>query len=497
MVVARPSSAAKPGGASRTWPQRLLLGFNILLVIACLGLAFALTKVRTTLESVPVVDVGSSLGAPQAVDEPRNILIIGTDAFEGLAEDDPVAEGRPLGQKLADVIMVLRIDPKAGTAQLLSIPRDTRLELPDGSNQRINAATMLANGPRSLIQTIKRNFGISIDNYVQVDFASFKQLIEVLGTVPVYFAAPVRDRTTGLDVPEPGCVQLGPDQALAYARSRSLEVNAFGKWTYDPTGDLGRITRQQDFMKRAIRAASNRGIRNPQTAVGIVDAAVSAVVIDDRLNVDLILQLLSQFRQFNPDELATVQIPTESAPDDGVAYQRVLWDQAIPIIRPFWGVDPATGVLPSDVIVDVESNSRDRGAADLITVALDQIGFDAEAFTDRAEDTTTIIHGPDGRDAAVLLARHMERVPELEEDDEIVGNRVVLVVDDDPGGILSEAKPLEDLPEEFQPQSTTTTTTTTVPADAAPPVDPSGIPATTVPDGVILPTDPEKAASCR
>ena len=494
MLVARSES----GRAPRTWPQRLLLGFNILLVVACLGLAFALTKVRTTLQAVPVVDVGSSLSSPQAVDEPRNILIIGTDAFEGLDEDDPVANGREAGQKLADVIMVLRIDPRAGTAQLLSIPRDTRLELPDGSNQRINAATMLSNGPRSLIQTIKRNFGISIDNYVQVDFASFKELIEVLGSVPVYFTSPVRDRTTGLDVPQAGCVQLGPDQALAYARSRSLEVNAFGEWVYDPTGDLGRITRQQDFMKRAIRAASDRGIRNPQTAIGIVDAAVGAVVIDDRLNVDVILQLLSQFREFNPDELATVQVPTVDAPADGVAYQRVLWDQAIPIIRPFWGVDPAVGVQPGNVIVDVQAGSAGRESAELTTAALDGVGFDAEAYSGRSTDETTIVHGPDGRDAAILLARHLDVVPQLSEDETIVGNRVVLVLGEDPGGVRTEPKPLEELPEEFQPRPTTTTTTTSPPTTA--PVDPTalpGVPTTTVPEGVFLPTDPEKAATCR
>jgi len=486
------------GRAGRTWPQRLLLALNLVLVVACLGAALALTKVRATLQAVPVVDVGSSLSTPADVDEPRNILIIGTDAFEGLAEDDPVAAGRNAGQNLADVIMVLRVDPRAGTAQLLSIPRDTRLELPDGSNQRINAATMLANGPRALVQTIKQNFGISIDNYVQVDFASFKALIEVLGSVPVYFTTPVRDRKTGLDVPVPGCVQLGPDQALAYARSRYFEVKFGDEWVYDPTGDLGRITRQQDFVKRAIRAASDRGIRNPQTALGIVDAAVSAVVLDDTLSVDVILQLLAQFRTFNPDELQTVQVPTVEAPEDGVAYQDVLWDQAIPVIRPFWGVDPALGVQPRNVIVDVETGSATREQAELFAAALDGRGFDAEAASERSGDSTTIVHGPEGRDAAVLLARYLDVVPELEVDESIVGNRVELVLGEDMEGIRDEPKPLEELPEEFQPVPTTTTTVPPV-DPAAPPTDP-GAPAvstTTVPPGVLLPTDAEKAAACR
>lgn len=73
--------------------------------------------------------------------------------------------------------------------------------------------------PQHLIQTIKDNFAISIDNYVEIDFAGFRQLVQILDGVPVYLTAPVRDRNTGLFQPEPGCVTLDPVQALAYARS--------------------------------------------------------------------------------------------------------------------------------------------------------------------------------------------------------------------------------------------------------------------------------------
>jgi len=59
------------GRAGRTWPQRLLLALNLVLVVACLGAALALTKVCATLQAVPVVDVGSSLSTPADVDEPR------------------------------------------------------------------------------------------------------------------------------------------------------------------------------------------------------------------------------------------------------------------------------------------------------------------------------------------------------------------------------------------------------------------------------------------
>jgi LCP family protein required for cell wall assembly len=489
----------------RTWPQRLLLGVNALLVLACLGAAAALTEVRTTLQSVPVVDVGASLGEPAKVTEPRNFLIIGTDSAARLDRSDPVTKGRTMsGQRLADVIMILRVDPRDGSARLLSIPRDSRVALaPDGRYDRINAAIAGANGPRNLVQTIKRNFGISVDNYVEVDFAAFRDLVEVLNGVPVHFAVPVRDRNTGLAVEEAGCIELDPRQALAYARSRHFEFYDRGRWRTDGTGDLGRITRQQDFIKRALRRASDIGIRNPSTAVGLVDAAASAVVLDDTLSAGTILDLLTQFRTFNPDALLTEQVPTSSGARGGVAYQDVEWDAARPLLEPFWGIDPAQGVQPGDVIVDVRAGNAETGAGTLAVERLDAAGFDAELLASRSSTaTTTITYGPEGREAARQLARHLQVVPRAVLDDEIVGPRVVLTVGRDFEGVRDQPLADAELPADYLPAPTTTTTeappgptspaedstTTTVIVDGAPPDAP--------PPGVV-PTDPERAAACR
>lgn len=482
----------------RTWPQRVLIGVNVLLVVACLGTAWVLTKVRTALEQVPVVDVGSALSAPVDVEDPRNILIIGTDSHEGLDKSDPVVKGRLKGENLADVIMIMRVEPKSGTARLLSIPRDSRVELPDGSMQRINAAIGGPQGPKTLVQTIKRNFGISIDNYVEIDFAAFKGLVEVLGGVPVYFTTPVRDRNTGLYIDEAGCRMLDPSQALAYARSRHFEFHQKGKWKTDGSGDLGRITRQQDFIKRAMRRASDLGIRNPSTATGMIDAASSAVVLDDTLNVGNILNILGQFRDFNPDDLVTHQIPTEAAPRNGVAYQDVIWDDALPLLIPFWA-SPDGGLATSSVIVDVRGSAKASEQLTAVSDALDSAGFDAETFEVRgAPSVTTITYGPNGRDAAVLLARHLGTVPKLVEDEEIMGFRVVLSVGKDVPTVRAEPLPVDQLP----PSLTTTTTvagdgdpSTTAPGDTTTTVIEEGAPQDLAPPGVV-PTDPEKAAAC-
>ena len=514
------------GKLRRTWPQRLLLGFNALLVVACLGAAAALYTFQDKLASVDTVAIDSSAAAPLDPGQVRNVLIIGTDSAANLDEDDPVNNGRE-GEHLADVIMIMRIDPTNGTARLLSIPRDTRVAIaPTGGMGKINAAMAGVDGPRNLIDTIRRNFGISIDNYVEVDFAAFKDLVEQLGGVPVYFAAPVRDKRSGLFVEEPGCVVLGPDQALAYARSRYFEYkDSDGRWRTDQTSDLGRITRQQDFIKRSMRRASEAGLRNPGTAIGIVDAATGAVKMDDTLAVGTILDLVEVFRTFNPDELETQQIVTVGENRGGIAYQEVVWDETMPMLLPMWGFDQNEVLTNNDIVVDVVGSRSDTEAAELLTTALDGVGFDASVLVSRYSPSgTTITFGDAGCEAAQTLATYLEDEPELIYDDDIVGPRLELTIGDDFGGVRQEPIPVAELPqsvltppsdyseaaadaaleaEEAQEAAdeaagdgdASEDTTTTLPADD----DPAFVQAAEAegaPPGLV-PTDPVRAAECR
>lgn len=473
-----------------------------MLVLACLGAAAGLSKIRSTIEDVPVVDIGSSLTPAPEVTEPRNFLIIGTDSADRLDEDDPVTEGREQLGKLADVIMILRVDPRDGSARLLSIPRDTRLAVaPDGGMERVNTAIAGTEGPQNLVRTIKQNFGISIDNYVEIDFQSFRDLVEVLGGVPVYFATPVRDTKTGLVVNAPGCIMLDPAQALAYARSRHFEYQVDGEWEIDGSGDLGRITRQQDFIKRSLRRASDRGIRNPSTAVGVVNAAASSVRMDDTLDIGTILTLVSEFQSFNPDSLQSVQLPTYADPRGGVAYQSIDWEAAEPLLEPFRGRDPGAALTPGGVIVDVQGDADDLARLEELAAQLDGAGFDADAFGGRAPGSvTTITYGPNGRDAALLLAAQLETLPAIELDEELTGYRVVLSVGDDGAAVRSDALPLDQLPPDLVPPTSEPTTTVPTPGEESPaaPEDPAATSSTTTTSmpGVV-PTDPERAATCR
>ncbi len=500
----------------------MLIAFNCLLVLAALGAAAGLSLVKVKLEEVRTVSIAPASSVSVEASEPRNILIIGTDSGENLDEGDPINNDRD-GVKRADVIMILRVDPAEGTASVLSIPRDSLVEIsPSGYEDRINAALNGLDGPKNLTDTIENNFGISIDNYVEVDFASFQDLVEQLDGVPTYFAAPVRDKKSGLFISEAGCHVLDPTQALAYARSRSFQYQDGDRWRYDQTGDLGRISRQQDFLKRAISRASDRGLRNPGTALGVVNAAVDAVVLDETLTVGTILDLMEVFRRFNPDELGTDQLPTVSAPIDGVAYQEIVWDEAIPLLEPFWGTDLGEDLENSSIIVNVEGPSSEDELLGLVAINLAQKDFEADTYSSRYKQSeTTITHGLHGFQAALRLATYIDGPIELVYDEDIVGPRVVLAVGEDFVGIVEEPIAVDQLspdvlaPPESMVLEMESRATTTVPAEddsgaepdqvedsttSEPPVDEDlAFLAESELDGAppgIVPTDPDQAALC-
>ncbi len=93
--------------------------------------------------------------------------------------------------------------------------------------------------------------------------------MSAIGTVSLFFPTPARDKKTGLNVAEAGCQNLDGEQALAYVRSRYYEYLDKGRWKSDPTSDLGRIQRQQYFLRSIARQAA--AVKNPLRIPKILD----------------------------------------------------------------------------------------------------------------------------------------------------------------------------------------------------------------------------------
>lgn len=416
-------------------------------------------------------DGGGSGGDGQVADgAPQNYLLVGADDATGLDPDDPVAAGRPGGIR-SDTIMVLRVDPQSESAHLVSLPRDLWVDIAGTeSKDKINAA-INTGGAATLISTIEANFGIPIHHYVQVNFAGFRELVEAVDGVPIYFPEPVRDRKSGLLIETRGCKVLDPVQALAFVRSRTYQVRRDGEWQGDSAlPDIGRTSRQQYFIQKAIERAIAKGVRNPTKLGQLVDLGLETVTLDDDLRAQDIIDLGRRFRSFNPKTLVRMSLPVVADVKGGADVVLLKEEEAEPILAVFRGDegDPASlpSVNPEEVQVRVENGSGAENQATEVTQGLADMGFatgppaDAEDF-DGAR--TTIRYAPGSLGKARLVARHVaapvafEEMPELADS----GTDVVLVTAPNFTDLLPSPKPDSQLP----PPPVASTTTTTAPAD--------------------------------
>ncbi len=477
----------------RTWPQRLVIVAAVAVIAGALAGAWFVQTLYEGLRDVPRVAFGQEvLSVDPRPGEPVNFLLVGTDSVRGLDPDDPVLIEReidPEGRSLADTIMVLRVDPAAGRAWVLSIPRDLYVDIPGAQPNKINAALFLG-GPEKLVETVSSVLDIEINNYVQVDFLGFRSLVEVLGGVPVWFAHPARDLGSGLDIATPGCHVLGPDDALAYVRGRNYEELIDGRWVKVGNADFGRVRRQQDFLVLALDRAIDRGARNITTMSRLLEAGTEAVLLDTRLTLAELIELGQAFADFDPDDLQRFSLPvwTDYRDDGSYLGERLIREEAEPILDIFRGA--ADLVRPADVpLVVVGADAVDRDDAALVLG--DTSGFpivDVREL-DRAPAETVIVHPPGALDAALLAARYVDPVPHVVESDAV--DEVTIVLGDDYRGVLflfptpiadleaaiAAAGPGAPVPDLSAARSVTTSSvttsapTSTVTPDAATPAD--------------------------
>jgi LCP family protein required for cell wall assembly len=236
---------------------------------------------------------------------------VGSDSRDCIDPNSPYA-GAFLAQgdvgERPDTIMVLRVDPEQTQAALVSFPRDLWVKIGDTNRKsRINSAYDRED-PTKLVATIQNNFGIPVDHYLEVDFCAFKYLVDAVGGVNVPFTFPTKDRYTGLNIEAPGCYRLSGDEALAYVRSRHYQYFEDGKWKTDGTSDRGRIARQQDFIRRALQRAVDRGATRPDIAKGLLDAVLPRVRIDTELRIADVLAVASKLRGFDPNAILSYRL---------------------------------------------------------------------------------------------------------------------------------------------------------------------------------------------
>jgi LCP family protein required for cell wall assembly len=255
-----------------------------------------------------------------AADQAVNILVVGTDNGACVDPGSPYAaafgDRAGLGER-SDTIMVVRVDPVSDQAAILSFPRDLWVKVGD-RRTRINAA-FVRDDPTTLVGTLYVNFGLPVDHYVQLDFCGFATIVDAVGGVPVPFDRPARDTHTGLYVPEAGCRTMGGDEALAYVRSRYYQTFVDGRWETDPSTDLGRIARQQDFVQRTLEQVLRTGLGDPGRLRALFDAVDEFVVVDTTFTISRMLELGGELRSIDPAAIGRYQIDARPTTINGNA----------------------------------------------------------------------------------------------------------------------------------------------------------------------------------
>ena len=351
--------------------QRAVMAFNIIVIVGCLVGAGALLVGKNVLDNTLAtehVDVVTTTAAPAPtssvvgttievstttpgtfpVVDPaaKNFLIAGSDANSCVDPGSPwanAADSTRDGQGRSDSLMIIRVDPASRQAAVLSFPRDLWVKI-NGANGRINTA-YVQDDYSLLAQTIYDNFGIVVDHYMQVDFCAFKTIVDAVGGVSVPFKNPVIDVHVGINIPK-GCHTFSGDEALAYVRSRHLKwIDAQGNKNEDRAGDLGRISRQQDFLRRVLQAALNKGIYNPAVASALIESLQTYIVRDDGMTLNDILSFAGVMRDINPLGIRTYQVESYGKVVGGVAVQipKLKTDNMVAILAIFQGTAPLAG----------------------------------------------------------------------------------------------------------------------------------------------------------
>lgn len=288
---------------------------------------------------------------------PLNILVMGSDTRDGAGND---IDGLTGGGQRSDTTIMFHLSADRKFAYGVSIPRDTLVDRPDcldkhgdtipGASDAMWNEAFSVGGPACTIQQFEQLTGVRIDNYVVLDFAGFRSMVDAVNGVEVCIPQDISDPSHGIDIPA-GTRQIAGTEALNYVRAR---------YTLGDGSDIGRIKRQQAFVAAMASKVVDAGtLTHFNRLIGFLDAATNSLQTDFKSITDVGKVGLS-FRSIGLDNIKFVTVPWQYSPVDP---NRVEW---LPEADQLWqrviGDEPLTKKLEDGVISagdDVDGKSTD------------------------------------------------------------------------------------------------------------------------------------------
>jgi LCP family protein required for cell wall assembly len=451
--------------------RRILKIVGMCLALLVLGTAGAgwwfYQHLNGNINSVALNGKGGSEKADAFGRTPINILVMGSDGRTSKADcklgGGCSQTGVQSGNGNADVQMVVHISADRSNATVMSIPRDTMVDVPackdsesgqstPGYYGQVNSA--LRYGPACQVATIHQLTGIPIDHFVKLDFSGVVKMSDAVGGVSVCVNNNVYDTYSHLKLSR-GDHTLKGEAALEFVRSR----HGFGDGS-----DLGRTVSQHIFLSAMIRKFKSAGTLTDPTAVyDLADAATKALTVDDGLgSVKKLIGLAADVNKVPTQRMTFTTMQTAADPDDAnrvvvgagakALFSSIADDQPLTTgsgkKSPTASATAAAKAVPaSEIAVTVENGTAITGRASEIANALTGQGFSPATTTANAPSpaaTTTLTYGT-GQKAEAQAAAKALGLP-TSHLDEGTGTGLTLVIGGDwtsgttfPGGTSSRA----------------------------------------------------------
>lgn len=247
--------------------------FRWLVLILILWLAFLVAVPVFAFQKISTVDAFPDGDRPDDQDG-TTYLVVGSDSRADLSKEErkELGTGGDVGQR-TDTIMILHTGK--GPNLLMSIPRDSLVEIPGHGTAKINGTTNPdaydGGGPKLLIETIEHNTGIRIDNFVEIGFGGFVDVVDAVGGIEICPKTAMKDKLANLDI-EKGCQDVDGVEALGYARSRHTSN----------LGDIDRAKHQREVVSAVgDKAVSPWSVLNPVRYWKLNMAAARTVRVSD------------------------------------------------------------------------------------------------------------------------------------------------------------------------------------------------------------------------
>jgi LCP family protein required for cell wall assembly len=395
--------AVRHGRGRRT--HGILRGVALTVVaVLCFGVSGAAAlyvKYQGNIDSIDVSDLVTALPQPTASgeadpDDPSagqdvNILVMGSDERDGENE----AIGGYVGGMRSDTTIVLHISADRSRVELISIPRDSLVDIPsctmsDGSTTKAQTSAMfnsafsigadnggdIASAAACTMNTVQQNTGVRIDHFVVVDFAGFINMVDSIGGVPICINNDMSSPKAGLYL-NAGYQTLNGTQALAFARART------GTGVGDGS-DTNRLGRQQQLLAAVVTELLSKNLLTDVTQlIRFLDSATDSLSIDSGFSsITDMAGLAMSLQGISTSDISFMTIPFGAAPSDP---NRVVWTAEADTI---WANVAADVPMLTGTSQDT-STSTDTGTTDGTTTDGTDAGTTVETPTGTTSSTPT------------------------------------------------------------------------------------------------------------